>query len=189
MKIYNVKKGDTLDSISKNFNIPTKDIIQDNHLFSDNNLLEGQSLVLTDSKRTIDVNGYTYPYIDSDTLYATLPYLTYISVFSYEFTESGELINLNDEKLIDTALRYRVMPLLVLTNSKNNGSFNSDWAHMLLTDSELQNTLIANLTRTMVEKKYYGINVDFEYVYPEDRENYNSFLAKLSFNTLSVTVG
>ena len=180
MRIYNVKSGDTLDSVSKNFNIPTEDIIQDNHLFTDNNLLEGQSLIITENKRHIDVNGYVYPYINSDTLYATLPYLTYISVFSYEFTESGDLINLNDTNIIDSALKANVEPLLVLTNSKNNGSFDSDWAHMLLTNDVLQETLINNLLEVMLDKGYYGVNVDFEYVYPEDRVAYNLFLVKVA---------
>lgn len=180
LRIYNVKSGDTLDSVSKNFNIPTEDIIQDNHLFTDNNLLEGQSLIITENKRHIDVNGYVYPYINSDTLYATLPYLTYISVFSYEFTESGDLINLNDTNIIDSALKANVEPLLVLTNSKNNGSFDSDWAHMLLTNDVLQETLINNLLEVMLDKGYYGVNVDFEYVYPEDRVAYNLFLVKVA---------
>ena len=180
MKIYNVKNGDTLDSVSRSFNIPAEDIIQDNHLFSDNNLLEGQSLILMENKRHIDVNGYVYSNINPDNLYATLPYLTYISIFSYGFTDTGELVSLNDTSIIDEALKTDVAPLLVLTNSTNNSSFDSDWAHMLLTDNELQETLIDNVVEVMLEKEYYGINVDFEYVYPEDRENYNLFLVKVA---------
>src|SRR5690606_5999318 len=42
----------------------------------------------------------------------------------------------------------------------------------------LQETLITNLLNTMESKKYRGVNFDLEYVYPEDRENYNAFLRR-----------
>ena len=32
----------------------------------------------------------------------------------------------------------------------------------------------------MRQKNYYGLDIDFEYLYPQDRENYNDFLRKVA---------
>ena len=38
------------------------------------------------------MNGYAYPWIDEQILSETCMYLTSISIFSYGFTEAGELV-------------------------------------------------------------------------------------------------
>ncbi|MFA5528179.1 MAG: glycosyl hydrolase family 18 protein, partial [Peptostreptococcales bacterium] len=45
-----------------------------------------------------------------------------------------------------------------------------------LTDPALQETLLTNIINIMVGKDYMGLNIDFENVLPEDRENYNNFV-------------
>ena len=52
----------------------------------------------------------------------------------------------------------------------------SDLAHTVLSSSELQETTITNILTVMKEKGYQGLNIDFENVYPADREHYNQFL-------------
>ena len=36
-----------------------------------------------------------------------------------------------------------------------------------------------NVVRIMQEKNYFGLDIDFEYIYPSDRELYNNFLRKV----------
>jgi spore germination protein len=67
---------------------------------------------------------------------------------------------------------------MVLTNIDKPGEFSSDLAHTILTDQEIQNRLLTNIIDNMKNKSYYGADFDFEYLYPEDRENYNAFLQK-----------
>ena len=43
-------------------------------------------------RREVRVNGYAYPYIQGQVLSETLTYLTNLSVFSYGFTTSGNLV-------------------------------------------------------------------------------------------------
>ena len=50
----------------------------------------------------IIVNGYAYPYISQTVLREWLPSLTFTASFSYGFTVSGELVDLNDEALLNT---------------------------------------------------------------------------------------
>lgn len=123
----------------------------------------------------VEVNGYAYPGIDREVLGKTLPYLTYLSIFSYQANADGSLNTIPDESLIQAARAARTAPVMVVTNS----GFNSDIAHAILTDAAAQNDLINNITRTLREKNYYALNIDFEYVHPYDRESYNNFLRKV----------
>lgn len=148
-------------------------------MFSDDKIIVGQSLFINKEKRYIDVNGYVYTNINFDTLNATLPYLTYLSIFSYSYDEFGKLINLNDIDIVNIALKANVEPLLVLTNIKPSGTFDSDWAHKLLINNDMQKKLLDNVLNLIKTKGYKGINIDFEYVYPSDRELYNLFLVKV----------
>lgn len=126
----------------------------------------------------IEVNGYCYPNIEEETLRKTLPYLTYLSIFSYQVTSSGDLISIPDEKLIRIARSYLVAPMLVITNIDSTGRFSSELAHDILVNQEVQDHLIEESLGIMKEKNYFGIDIDFEYIYPDDRLLYNAFLEK-----------
>ena len=180
MAVYIVKDGDTLESIASKFAVPISNIVQNNHLFADEKLTKGQSLIINDDRYYIDVNGYAYTNINKDTLNSSLPYLTYLSVFNYRYDERGYLISINDTPLIESALKQNVVPLLVLTNIGPSGSFEGAWAHKLLTDDNMQANLLNRILEVLTEKNYGGINVDFEFVYAEDKEKYNNFLQKIA---------
>jgi len=128
----------------------------------------------------IEVNGYAFPYINMDVLRKTLPYLTYLSIFSYEVNADGTLRTIDDDALIQAAYAADVAPIMVITNLAEGGGFSSSVAHSILTNSEAQNNLISNVRRILDEKDYYGLAIDFEYIYPYDRESYNNFLRRIA---------
>lgn len=127
---------------------------------------------------TIEVNGYAFPNIDMTVLKKTLPYLTYLSIFSHEVKENGSLRPINDTPLIEEARKANVAPLLVITNLLEGKGFSSDLAHTILSNENLQNTLLNNVIQTLKDKNYYGLDIDFEYIYPKDKELYNNFIEK-----------
>jgi len=90
----------------------------------------------------IEVNGYAFPGINREVLGKTLPYLTYLSIFSYQVNADGSLNTIPDEPLIQAARAAGTAPLLVVTNSR----FNSDIAHAVLTNDTAQNNLVNNIT-------------------------------------------
>jgi spore germination protein len=102
---------------------------------------------------------------------------TYLAPFSYKTGEDGSLMNLQDTNVLQAATRTNTSPLLTITNEAD-GSFSSDRAAAILRNPDVQDTLLTNILAKMKEKGYTGLNIDFEYVYPEDRENYNNFLRK-----------
>ena len=73
---------------------------------------------------------------------------------------------------------------MVLTNIGESGGFDSDLGRIILNNPQVQETLINNIINTATAKNYYGVDVDFEYLYPEDREAYITFLRNLK-NRLS----
>jgi spore germination protein len=65
---------------------------------------------------------------------------------------------------------------MVITNIIEGGSFDSNLAHSILSSAEVRGTLIENVVANMQNKNYYGLDIDFEYIFPTDRENYNTFI-------------
>jgi spore germination protein len=94
---------------------------------------------------TIEVNGYAYPNISAGVLQSTLPYLTYLGIFSYQVREDGSLVSPNDMPLMLAARSAGVAPIMVITNIGPEGNFSSDLAHEVLTNTSVQDTLLGNI--------------------------------------------
>ncbi len=181
---HKVVSGETLYSISRDYKLTVDELLDANPQISNPSMIfVGQ--IITIPPRTInfgaiEVNGYAFPNIDMDVLRKTLPSLTYLSIFSYQVKPDGSLTTIQDTPLINAARAAGVAPLMVITNIKEGGSFDSDLAHTILTNTAVQNTLIENITKTLKDKSYYGLDIDFEYIYAYDRENYNNFLRRIT---------
>lgn len=183
MIIHVVKKGDTISSISRMHNVPANVIIEENMLTNPNDLVIGQTIVIpedTEKLGTIAVNGYLYPNIDKDVLRKTLPYLTFITVFTYGFTETGDLIIPDDNEVIEIAKEYNVKPIMLISTLTKEGSFSNELANVILNDIQAQNNLIDNILNNLKEKGYFGLDIDFEYVFPEDREAFVNFISNVT---------
>lgn len=177
-----VNRGDTLYSIARRHGVSPSRLIAANPQIADpNRIYPGQTVVIpADGRqmREIIVNGYVTHAADS-TLDATLPYLTFLSPFSYRSDLSG---NLTPTFRLNLALSggRRTANLLTLTNLLEAGGFSSQIAHAVLTDQAVQDTFLENVEALLGQGGWYGVNVDFEYVYQFDRESYNQFLRRLT---------
>ena len=178
---YRVKSGDTMYKIAMRYSIPLQSLIQANpQITNPNQINVGDIISIPDSRREIEVNGYAIANINNTTLNSTLPHLTYLSIFSYQVNSEGRLTNLYEESLINTALENQVAPLMVVTNIAETGGFNSDITSSILNNPAIQNRVISDIISILTAKRYVGINIDFEYIYPQDRERYNEFLRTLN---------
>ena len=179
-----VVPGQTLYSISRDFGVRVQDILDSNPQITNPNLIyPGQILTIpprSEKLGSIEVNGYTFTSITDEVLEKTLPYLTYLSIFSYQVRPDGSLKGLNDERLINAARREKVAPLMVITNIDEDGGFSSDLAKSILDNEDVQDNLINNILNILKSKNYYGLDIDFEYVYPENKDDYNAFLTKVT---------
>lgn len=176
--------GESIYSIAQNYGVSVDIILRANPQITNPMLIYPGQIILvpnvTQKLGNIDVNGYAFPNINMEVLRKTLLYLTYLSIFSYEVREDGSLNSINDKSLIEIVREAGVAPVMVITNLESGGGFSSDLARTILTDEEVQANLINNIITTLEEKNYYGVDVDFEYIYPENREDYNNFLRKLN---------
>ncbi|MFQ7876825.1 LysM peptidoglycan-binding domain-containing protein, partial [Enterocloster sp.] len=185
MKIYVVKQGDSVDSIAESQGIPVETLVWANQIEYPYRLAVGQALYISDGetgegRRPLFSSGYAYPFIDSGVLEDTLPYLSAINVFSYGFTEDGNLVlpMTDDAWMIERALQWGVRPVLTLTPLGEDGHFNNNLVSALVRSQENQQRLIWELGRTMQEKGYEGLDIDFEYVLAEDRVEYADFVRR-----------
>ena len=177
---YTVVAGDTMYKIAQRYGLPLNLLINANPNIADPNIIRvGQTINIPNNKPYIEVNGYAIANINKDILNRTLPYLTYISIFSYQAKPDGSLYGLFEEDLIATARASSVAPNMVVTNIAYEGGFDSDIAHEILNNPQIQETLINNIINTAVVKNYYGVDIDFEYLYPQDRLAYAQFLRNL----------
>ncbi len=185
MEIHVVQAGETVYSIARLYGVSPSSIIANNQLQSQSGLVVGQALLIltggsqTVYDRSIEVGGYAYQFIQPYVLEQAIPYLTTLLNFSYGFTLTGELIPMDDEYLLGVAGEYGVSPVLVLTPFTEAGTFNNQLVNRVVEDQSVQQTLIRNLVEVMQEKGYTGIDVDFEYILPEDRDAYVTFIRNL----------
>lgn len=179
---YTVQSGDTLSEVAACFGIPVEALYQANNLTSTSVIFPGDVLKIVYEdieKKEIEINGYVYPEAEAEVLEPMLPQLTYLSIFAYPVRSDGSLEEIADERLIELARKNRVAPMMVIANI-TNGSFDSDIAHSLLTDEAVQERLIENIFNVLRSKNYFGLDVDLEYLYPDDREAYNRFLRRMA---------
>lgn len=177
---HKVQPGQSIYLIASQYGVSVRDILAANPNINPSQLSVGQIInipISTEKRGTIDVNGYAFPNIDMVVLRKTLPYLTYLSIFSYEVNADGTFKPINDQPLIDAARTAGVAPIMVITNLSESG-FSSDLARTILTNQAIQDTLLNNVIENMRTKNYRGLDIDFEYIYPENREDYNNFLRK-----------
>ncbi len=186
MQIYVVKEGDTIDRIATAFTTDVEEIAYDNQITEPYRLAVGQALLIpveeeVREKRSVYVNGYAYPYIRDEVLLETLPYLTNLSAFSYGFTIEGDLIppQVDDSRMIREALIQGTAPILVLTPFDQTGMFNNYLISEITQNMTAQQNLIDQMLSVMEEKGFVGIDLDFEYILPQDRVAYADFVANV----------
>lgn len=180
---YILDEGQTLFSISQEYGVPLDELIKANPGLNPLNLRPGDTVMIPvarlEKRRPILVNGYAYPSINTNSLNCVLPFLTFLSPFSYKLTPTAELVPPDDSDLIFRAQRSAVMPIMVVTNIFDKG-FSTEVLSVILASEELQERLIGNILSELTGKNYYGVNMDIEYIAPDDRDRYNAFLERLA---------
>lgn len=180
---YIVSEGQTLFSIAQEYGVPLEQLIKANPGLDPLNIRPGDTVYIPvdapGERRQALFNGYAYPSISTTALNCVLPFLTFVSPFSYTLTPRAELIPPDASSLVFSAERSAVMPLMVVTNIFGEG-FSTENLSGILASEELQQRLIGNILAEVTSKRYYGVNMDIEYIAPEDRERYNAFLQRLA---------
>ncbi|WP_394218716.1 LysM peptidoglycan-binding domain-containing protein [Halobacillus trueperi] len=178
---YTVQAGDSLWKIANQFGVSVSEIAEANGIENPAVISVGMTLAIPSPLRPVkEINAYiTRTNAQGAREVNTLgSHFTFLSPFTRTIQTDGNLTDLDDAAVLQAAAAQNIAPLLVVTNFVG-GSFDSDLAATFLRNPGIQDTFIDNLLGQMRSKGYSGVNFDFEYVYPEDKENYNAFLRKV----------
>lgn len=171
-----VNEGDTLGTIAAAYGVDVMQLLRNNPYLSDREFIfPGEMLVIkyTDEKSTrASFDGYVYPFIDLKVLRKTLPFLTYMTVFTYSFNAEGELDDLQDEEIIRIAKEYGVPPFMMISPFEGDGITKTDTSHMFLSNDAAIERMLNSAIQIAKRKGYYGINIDTVYILWEDRDKF-----------------
>lgn len=182
--LYTVASGDTVFAIARKFGLTANELYRMNPgLAAQTRLYPGQVLVTKLEDEPAEqtyLMGYAYPWVSEAVLRDILPYANALAPFTYGFTEAGELVEPDDALLLSLARESDTQALLHLSTLTEQGNFSSARAAAVLQNDAARENLIANTVRTMREKGFSGVDVDFEYLGRELAQSYAAFLEELA---------
>ena len=181
---HTVTAGDTFETIAEQYDVTVDEILRNNPWAAAEEFLQaGQTLLISyESEPLVDtalIVGYLYPFINRTVHRKTLPFLTYQSVFTYGFTAQGDLVPIVDEDLIATGYEFGIPPIMVLAPMTPEMNFDTQIAHDMFVNPEGQARLIDNIVATMQENGYIGLDIDFEFIQPADKDLFISFISNV----------
>ncbi len=183
-QVYIVKEGDTLGGIAESHGVTVVQLLKNNPWLSSRQYIyPGETIVISFNNNlgTVLTAGYTYPYIRNETLKMTLPYLTYLLIFNYTVTSSGEFLGGDEDiAVIETALLYGTESTMVVTAFSQTGEIRLPAVFALLGSEQLQDEIIMEILLILREKGYEGVNLAFQFIREATQQLYLNFLKKVA---------
>lgn len=175
--------GDTISRLANKFQTSINLILTANPGINPYQLKIGQKVnIPSPLKVVMETLGFIVPYSPK----TFLPFynqiannLTYLSIVSYSLTNEGyAYILLDDTELITESKRLDVVPLLMIRNFVND-EFSPGLIGRVLENPSYRQNLINSLMNFILEKGYGGVSIDFEFIPPQRRQDFNLFLIEM----------
>lgn len=179
---HTVQEGDTLAGIADLYQTTIRELLRNNPFLSDRTeLIPGETLIISYGNKLgkMATNGFAYNFINKDILRKTLPYLTYLTVLNYQFTEDYQIVGEDDTEIIQMTLDAGVIPLLQVTSFITLSMETIEATLRILYNKEVQDLLINSYLKLLRESGYYGINITFSYIDSYNYPVYNNYLSRL----------
>ena len=180
---YTVRYGDTLETIAASNNITVNELLRNNPFIADRRYIyPGEKLAISFNRSaSFSTYGYTNTFINKQILVKTLPYLTYLSIFNYQITDTGDARGDDgDIEIIQLAIEYSVIPLMHLATITIQGEFDLELTYRLFYDEELQDRLFENVLSILRDKGYYGVVISAQYITSENQDLFFKYIQKFS---------
>ena len=93
----------------------------------------------------------------------------------------GDLVAplLNDDWMIEMAENFSVRPILTLTPFGADGNFNNNLISAIVNNPVAQENLISQLVYTANTRGFRGVDIDFEFILPQDKDAFVGFVANV----------
>ncbi len=185
---YTVSSGDTLYQIANRFNTPLNLIVKVNQIANPALIFPGQVLIIPIAvppviKTSIETFAY-FQLTNLNALERSLanigPYITYGALFQFPINATGDItVSENTARAVSILKRFNVQPLMAITNWGPTG-FELDLARAIIGNPTVKARTINNLLSLLSQYGFAGVNVDFENMYPEDRQLFTDFLRDMT---------
>ena len=174
----------TAENVSYESGITEKTLFRNNYSLMGENEIEKNTYIVTEYEsnplsRKI-TGGYAYDFISTERLRSVINYLSYIMPFTYGFNEDGSLIPPDDIYILEQAYKADINALLHISTLTDEGYFDSSLPSVIFNNPDSQNSLTDNLISEVINKGYSGIDIDFEFLPEQEKENYENFISELS---------
>ncbi|MDE4541492.1 glycosyl hydrolase family 18 protein [Thermoanaerobacterium sp. R66] len=116
-----------------------------------------------------------------DDLREHISQITTLIPFWYGVKPDGTLADMSSQDVKNIASQNN-LPIFPIVHNYSDPK-KSQLIHDLISNASLRNILVNNIVNMALLNNYPGINIDFEFVPPEDRSNLNAFMEEL-YNAL-----
>ncbi|ORX23517.1 glycoside hydrolase [Thermoanaerobacterium sp. PSU-2] len=116
-----------------------------------------------------------------DDLREHISQITTLIPFWYGVKPDGTLADMSSQDVKSIASQNN-LPIFPIVHNYSDPK-KSQLIHDLISNASLRNILVNNIANMALLNNYPGINIDFEFVPPEDRSNLNAFMEEL-YNAL-----
>ncbi|HBR31123.1 MAG TPA: hypothetical protein DD733_03455 [Clostridiales bacterium] len=175
-----VREGETLFSIARDYGVSVNSLYRNNLILESKPVVfTGMELIIESEKNLIGgymTGGYAYPFISTDLLDSTLPFMSALMPFTYGFKSDGSLVPIDDTVMISRAEVYGTKPVMHLSTLTEEDVFSVELATQFLNNRPVWGTLINNVLAVLRQKGYYGLDVDFEFLGLENAAKYAEFI-------------
>ncbi len=188
-QVYTVTAQDTLSALARRFSTTVQLLVAANGIVNPNLIIVGQPLIIPlrspeiRPRLPVETNGYLFPLSEGAvrrTLVGISHDLTYVSVFSFPVDGRGGVIYAPGAAgpSVGVARSLGIVPLAVISNF-DGSNFSPELAREAMSGATGDAT-VESIVDFAVSEGFLGVNVDFENMYPEDRQLYTAFIAALS---------
>ena len=183
-EIYVVQPGDTLTTITERYQVSPADLSLLNGSSIMEPLVVGQAILIPAVQKAIQSFGYFHleALDDLELVLAQLgEYFSLGGVFQSPVTTGGAIVIPADEAMtraVELLKASQVGPLMVITNLSEKG-FDTELAKAVIGDPAVKAILVRNIAVLLQHYGFAGVNVDFENLAPDDRDQFTDFISSI----------